>query len=375
MLCLLETHLSGPKANKIAKRFGFSDWFLKECISFSGGIWILWNSNFWNVEVLMSHRQYVHMKLRYGLESPWYFTVVYGSPQIRLRTSLWEGLKSIADNLTSEWCVGGDFNCVLSATDTGGNSGLSRDHDCFADCLLECGLQDLGFKGQPFTWQKGIIRRRLDKYTNWKDEISLDRNVTNFMEAAKVWNKEVFSDIHRKKNRILARLNGISLKLGFEINYGDRNTSYFHNLATARRQRNRVTMLKNQHGEWVDDTFQLQQLGMNHFLSLYADDQPYEKLVASGLFPTLTSEEVGRLDRMVAVEEVFAAIFSMGAWKAPGPDGLPPMFYQSNWSLVKTSVENWVKKVFVDHAEIKKVNNTYISLIPKREVPENFSHF
>ncbi|XP_072056377.1 uncharacterized protein [Arachis hypogaea] len=277
MSCLLETHLSGPKANKIAKRFGFSDWFLKECISFSGGIWILWNSNFWNVEVLMSHRQYVHMKLRYGLESPWYFTVVYGSPQIRLRTSLWEG----------------------------GNSGLSRDHDCFADCLLECGLQDLGFKD-------------------------------------KLW---------------------------------DRNTSYFHNLATARRQRNRVTMLKNQHGEWVDDTFQLQQLGMNHFLSLYADDQPYEKLVASGLFPTLTSEEVGRLDRMVAVEEVFAAIFSMGAWKAPGPDGLPPMFYQSNWSLAKTSVENWVKKVFVDHAEIKKVNNTYISLIPKREVPENFSHF
>ncbi|KAL4382545.1 hypothetical protein AHAS_Ahas04G0244200 [Arachis hypogaea] len=261
MLCLLETHLSGPKANKIAKRFGFSDWFLEEGIGFSGVIWILWNSNFWNVKVLMSHRQYVHMKLRYGLESPWFFTVVYGSPQIGLRTSPWEGLKSIADNLTSEWCVGGDFNCVLSTTDTGGNSGLSRDHDRFVDCLLECGLQDLGFKGQPFTWQKGIIRRRLDRYvtnaawsqhfssavvkhlpklksdyvpiflelwvdstaasschpfrflaswlthenfnsmlkTNWKDEISLDQNVTNFMEAARVWNKEVFGDIHRKK--------------------------------------------------------------------------------------------------------------------------------------------------------------------------------
>ncbi|XP_025703091.1 uncharacterized protein [Arachis hypogaea] len=187
------------------------------------------------------------------------------------------------------------------------------------------------------------------------------------METAKVWNKEVFGDIHRKKNRILARLNGISLKLGFEvnlfledlqtelwkeleaifiqeeilwkqysrckwINYGDRNTSYFHNLATTRRRRNRVTVLKNQHGEW-----------------------PYEKLVAFGLFPTLTSDEVGHLDRMVAVEEVSAAIFSMGAWKVPGPDDLPPMFYQSNWSLVKTSVEDWVKKVFVDHAEIKKV--------------------
>ncbi|RYR45289.1 hypothetical protein Ahy_A07g031124 [Arachis hypogaea] len=175
MLCLLETHLSGPKANKIAKRFGFSDWFLEEGIGFSEGIWILWNSNFWNVEVLMSHKQYVHMKLRYGLESPWFFTVVYGSPQIGLRTSLWEGLKSIADNLTSEWCVGGDFNCVLSATDTGGNSGLSRDHDRFADCLLECGLQDLGFKGQSFTWQKGIIRRRLDRYvTNaaWSQRFS-----------------------------------------------------------------------------------------------------------------------------------------------------------------------------------------------------------
>ncbi|RYR04737.1 hypothetical protein Ahy_B06g084517 [Arachis hypogaea] len=48
--------------------------------------------------------------------------------------------------------------------DTGGVSNLSRDHHRFAVCLLDSELHDIGFQGEPFTWQRETIRRRLDRY-------------------------------------------------------------------------------------------------------------------------------------------------------------------------------------------------------------------
>ena len=37
------------------------------------------------------------------------------------------------------------------------------------------------------------------------------------------------------------------------INYGDRNTSYFHSLTTARKRRNKILMLKDEQVNWVED--------------------------------------------------------------------------------------------------------------------------
>ncbi|MED6171535.1 hypothetical protein PIB30_041598 [Stylosanthes scabra] len=45
-ICLFETHISGKKAELIAKKFGFSDWHLVEGVGFAGGIWCLWNSSY-----------------------------------------------------------------------------------------------------------------------------------------------------------------------------------------------------------------------------------------------------------------------------------------------------------------------------------------
>nr|XP_025692428.1 uncharacterized protein LOC112794656 [Arachis hypogaea] len=397
---------------------------------------------------------------------------VYGSPHIGPRSELWENLQRLGNLVHGDWCVGGDFNCVLSLADTGGTSTLSRDHARFSNCLFECGLQDIGFQGQPFTWQRGSIRRRLDRYvantswvqrfnhavvkhlpklksdhapllldlrsskypgsstrpfrfiaawmthndfnnllrSSWDVDNQLEVNISTFMEAAKIWNREVFGDLIKRKNWLLARLNGISAHLSFTpnpfldnlqiqlwkelenlliqeevywkqcsrckwINYGDKNTTYFHNTASARRRRNRVTMIKNAEGQWIDDVQQIQNIGAQHFLTLYTDDGNCEKLNAPGLFPTLSYEEQNQLGRMVTIEEIQSAMFSMGAWKAPGPDGLPPIFYQSNWESVKTSVVNWVFQVFNNHEEIKVANSTYISLIPKIDAPETFSHF
>ena len=82
------------------------------------------------------------MNISFEQANPWHFIVVYGSPQITSRNQLWEGLRNISNQVQGEWCVGGDFNSILSLNDTGGSANLSRDSLDFYNCLLDCGLQD-----------------------------------------------------------------------------------------------------------------------------------------------------------------------------------------------------------------------------------------
>ncbi|MED6159008.1 hypothetical protein PIB30_038317 [Stylosanthes scabra] len=56
-------------------------------------------------------------------------------------------------------------------------------------------------------------------------------------------------------------------------------------------------------------------------------DLATQRLNAPGLFLALTNDDSAQLSRMVIYEEISVAMFSMGAWKAPGPDGFPVMFY------------------------------------------------
>lgn len=86
--------------------------------------------------------------------------------------------------------------------------------------------------------------------------------------------------------------------------------------------------------------------------------------------PFLSHDDVVDIERPVTSEELKEAMFSMGAFKAPGIDGLYAIFFQSQWDTVGASVCDFVKKVFVDPAVISEVNQTLLVLIPKTEHPE-----
>ncbi|KAK4277819.1 hypothetical protein QN277_015755 [Acacia crassicarpa] len=45
ILCLLEPRISGVRADKVCRKLGFSHWMRVEATGFFGGIWVLWNSN------------------------------------------------------------------------------------------------------------------------------------------------------------------------------------------------------------------------------------------------------------------------------------------------------------------------------------------
>ncbi|KAF7153549.1 hypothetical protein RHSIM_Rhsim01G0014300 [Rhododendron simsii] len=64
----------------------------------------------------------------------------------------------------------------------------------------------------------------------------------------------------------------------------------------------------------------------------------------------------------------------MGALKAPGSDGFPGLFYQSYWDIVGEDVFGAVSNFFQDGHLLKEMNQTNVTLIPKRPNPEGMNH-
>ena len=65
----------------------------------------------------------------------------------------------------------------------------------------------------------------------------------------------------------------------------------------------------------------------------------------------------------------------MNPTKAPGPDGMNPLFFQKYWYIVGTDVSNAVLDCINFGKFLQSINFSHISLIPKKKNPELMSHF
>ncbi|KAH0698913.1 hypothetical protein KY284_013128 [Solanum tuberosum] len=94
---------------------------------------------------------------------------VYAKCNADQRQMLWEDRFQLATGMTSPWVVGRDFNVVLNAEEKIGGSPVSyADHEDFENCISSCDLNEIQFRGNPFTWWNGranneCIFERLDR--------------------------------------------------------------------------------------------------------------------------------------------------------------------------------------------------------------------
>lgn len=164
-IALFETHTSGVKASRIAKRMGFENQFIKDARGQAGGIWLLWDSVHWNVQILRDSNQLVHMKVCPAISNPWFLTIVYGSPHFAPRQSLWDDIQDIHAEIDGPWVLLGDFNAMLFDYERIGPPMVRSQpiENGFQQTLDNCNLLDLGFNGDMFTWARGSTRKRLDR--------------------------------------------------------------------------------------------------------------------------------------------------------------------------------------------------------------------
>lgn len=63
IMALLETKLSGARANEVCKKLKFSNWIRVEAVGYSGGIWIMWKEEV-DVTVRCTHPQFVVLDIK-----------------------------------------------------------------------------------------------------------------------------------------------------------------------------------------------------------------------------------------------------------------------------------------------------------------------
>lgn len=98
------------------------------------------------------------------------FSGIYGQPQDHLRVQTWELLRRLHNFDDFAWVIGGDLNEILWDSEKQG--GVARSFDLMSNFRLvlnDCGLRDLGFKGDVFTWcncrgMGDCIYERLDQF-------------------------------------------------------------------------------------------------------------------------------------------------------------------------------------------------------------------
>ena len=71
------------------------------------------------------------------------------------------------------------------------------------------------------------------------------------------------------------------------------------------------------------------------------------------------------LIRNFTKDEVEIALKQMAPLKAPGPDGMPPIFFQHYWESIGDDVVKAVVSCLNSNSKETSLNHTFITLIPK----------
>ena len=145
-------------------------------------------------------------------------------------------------------------------------------------------------------------------------------------ELDKIWAHEEIKARQRYRDRNLLE--------------GDKNTAYFQAVANYRSRKKRVDSLMGPQG-LVHDQAGIMKIAIDFYKDLFAREERGDLILGRDFWAAsdLVSEEENKiLCAPFSEDEIKDAIFSCYAEGAPRPDGLPFLFYQKFWDLIKHDI-------------------------------------
>lgn len=134
--------------------------------------------------------------------------------------------------------------------------------------------------------------------------------------------------------------------------------------------------LQDANGTWVYEENAIRELLVLYFSNLFKSiPLRSSNLLSVSSYPVIVADDLQMIGAEPSMAEVRGALFSMGSYKAPDPDGYHPIFFKSKWEVVGQDVFNFIAAVFRDPPLIGCVNHTLLTLIPKIDDPSTAADF
>jgi hypothetical protein len=90
---------------------------------------------------------------------------------------------------------------------------------------------------------------------------------------------------------------------------------------------------------------------------------------------SISSQQAADLIKPFSLDEIILALFSMNDNASLGPDGFGLAFFKKNWNLVKNDLAGLLADFHSLDADLCRINQSFIVLIPKKEGASHPDHF
>ncbi|XP_062028887.1 uncharacterized protein LOC133744874 [Rosa rugosa] len=127
---------------------------------------------------------------------------------------------------------------------------------------------------------------------------------------------------------------------------GDCNSGFFHRKAANRKRKNNLLGLFDTSGQWHDDDDDMEEVVSSYFAKMFTAssvDTEAVEITLAAIQPSVTSDMNLLLCAQYTEDEVRCALFQMYPTKSPGPDGMPPLFFQHYWDTIGKDVTTAVQ--------------------------------
>ena len=157
---------------------------------------------------------------------------------------------------------------------------------------------------------------------------------------------------------------------------GDKNSRYFHSCATKRYRKILIEGMRDEKGSWKTNSEDFTEILVSYYHSLFNSTGHLDSSQVWECVPrVITNEMNALLCQKFEVHEVEVALQQMAPLKAPGPDRMPPLFYQHFWGTVSHDVTSSILTWLNSGTLPQSINHTFITLIPKTHSPEYANQF
>jgi len=240
----------------------------------------------------------------------------------------------------------------------------------------------------------------------------LSTKLKNLKAKLKIWNKEVFGNVHNFVKDAEQKLTDIQTQIHNEghsdilmnaeklaqmnldqalarqevfwkekarINWhvnGDRNSRYFHRLTKIKNKTKMISSIRNDE-EIITEPERVTEHIVNYYNCLFSSNYfLQDSNLLEEVVPNLIDEPTNKLLTMIpSTKEIKNAVFDLNNEGAPGPNGFGACFFQTYWDIVHKEVTDAVIQFFQTGWLAPNYNANTLILIPKTSNADSIDQY